>query len=90
VPQRLIEVELSLKGLSEQPCREKTPLKAEVPRVQGKAGAHGHVLADLGMNHVERQVLLCGYSVDRVDQDYGYDLTDDIHERIRGGGAPHA
>jgi hypothetical protein len=35
----------------------------------------GHVLADLSINHVERQVLLCGFSVDRVQHDYGYDLT---------------
>jgi hypothetical protein len=34
-----------------------------------------HVLADLSINHVERQVLLCGFSVDRVQHDYGYDLT---------------
>jgi len=33
------------------------------------------VLADLSINHVERQVLLCGFSVDRVQHDYGYDLT---------------
>jgi hypothetical protein len=34
-----------------------------------------HVLADLSINHVERQVLLCGFSVDRVQHDYGYDLS---------------
>ena len=33
------------------------------------------MLADLSVNHVERQVLLCGFSVDRVQHDYGYDLT---------------
>ncbi len=33
------------------------------------------MLADLSINHVERQVLLCGFSVDRVQHDYGYDLT---------------
>jgi hypothetical protein len=33
------------------------------------------VLADLSINHVERQVLLCGFSVDRVQHDYGSDLT---------------
>jgi Domain of unknown function (DUF4365) len=33
-----------------------------------------HVIADLGVNHVERQILLCGYSVERVVHDYGIDL----------------
>jgi hypothetical protein len=33
------------------------------------------VLADLSINYVERQVLLAGFSVDRVQHDYGYDLT---------------
>ena len=33
-----------------------------------------HVIADLSVNHVERQVLLAGYVVDRVSNDYGIDL----------------
>jgi hypothetical protein len=33
-----------------------------------------HVLADLGVNFVERQVLLHGWSVDRFEHDYGIDL----------------
>jgi len=33
-----------------------------------------HVLADLGINYVERQVLLFGCSVQRIYSDYGYDL----------------
>lgn len=41
----------------------------------GMTRTRGHVLADLSINHVERQVLLCGFSVDRVQHDYGYDLT---------------
>lgn len=41
----------------------------------GKLRTRAHVLADLSINHVERQVLLCGFSVDRVQHDYGYDLT---------------
>jgi hypothetical protein len=32
------------------------------------------VIADLSVNFVERQALLCGYSVERVRYDYGYDL----------------
>jgi hypothetical protein len=34
-----------------------------------------HVIADLGVNHVERHALQCGYSVERVLRDYGLDLT---------------
>jgi hypothetical protein len=33
-----------------------------------------HVVADLAVNHVERQVLLCGFSVERIVHDYGVDL----------------
>jgi Domain of unknown function (DUF4365) len=33
-----------------------------------------HVLGDLGVNYVERQVLLRGWSVDRFTHDYGIDL----------------
>jgi hypothetical protein len=40
----------------------------------GKLRTRAHVLADLSVNHVERQVLLCGCSVQRIYSDYGYDL----------------
>jgi hypothetical protein len=40
----------------------------------GKLRTREHILADLSINWVERQVLLCGHSVDRVQHDYGYDL----------------
>ena len=43
--------------------------------VRGKTRTREHVLADLSINHVERQALLCGFSVERVQHDYGYDLT---------------
>ena len=33
-----------------------------------------HVIADLSVNHVERFVLLCGHTVERVLHDYGIDL----------------
>jgi hypothetical protein len=33
-----------------------------------------HVIADLSVNHIERQALLCGFSVERVRHDYGIDL----------------
>lgn len=33
-----------------------------------------HVIADLSVNFVERQVLLCGFTVERMVHDYGVDL----------------
>lgn len=33
-----------------------------------------HIIADLSVNHVERSILQCGYSVERIDHDYGTDL----------------
>jgi hypothetical protein len=33
-----------------------------------------HVIADLSANHLEKHALLCGFSVERVRHDYGYDL----------------
>src|SRR4051812_370334 len=34
-----------------------------------------HVIADLAVNYVERHVLRCGYVVERMQSDYGVDLT---------------
>ena len=34
-----------------------------------------HIIADLSVNYVERYVFLCGYSVERIEYDYGYDLV---------------
>ncbi len=44
------------------------------PRQPGKRRTREHIVADLGVNHVERQILLCGYSVERIIHDYGIDL----------------
>ena len=33
-----------------------------------------HIIADLSVNHVERQALLCGYTIERMTHDYGIDL----------------
>ncbi len=47
-----------------------------------------HVIADLSANHVERQALLCGYSVERVLRDYGIDLrvyTYDSNGEVENG-----
>jgi hypothetical protein len=40
-----------------------------------KQRTRSHVLADLSANHVERYALLCGYSVERFEHDYGIDLA---------------
>ena len=40
----------------------------------GKRQTREHVIADLGVIHVERQALLAGYTVDRFVHDYGLDL----------------
>ena len=47
-----------------------------------------HIIADLSVNHVERYVFLCGYSVERVEYDYGFDLiifTYDVDGEIENG-----
>ncbi len=54
----------------------------------GKLRTRGHVLADLSINYVERRVLLCGYSVQRIYNDYGYDLMMSTYKpngEIEGG-----
>lgn len=33
-----------------------------------------HIIADLSANHFERWALLCGYSVERIEHDYGIDM----------------
>jgi hypothetical protein len=33
-----------------------------------------HVIADLSVNHVERFILLCEWTVERITHDYGLDL----------------
>ncbi|PSF36808.1 hypothetical protein C7H19_12635 [Aphanothece hegewaldii CCALA 016] len=47
-----------------------------------------HIIADLSTNHVERYIFLCGYSVERVECDYGFDLilfTYDDNGEIENG-----
>jgi hypothetical protein len=39
-----------------------------------KLRTRAHVIADLSANYVERFVLRCGYSVERIRHDYGVDL----------------
>jgi hypothetical protein len=33
-----------------------------------------HVIADLGINHLERHILLCGHTSQWIQHDYGYDV----------------
>jgi hypothetical protein len=45
-----------------------------MPKPPRKRRTREHVLADLSVNHVERQVLRCGWTVERMIHDYGIDL----------------
>jgi hypothetical protein len=40
-----------------------------------KTRTRDHIIADLGVNHVERQVLLAGNTLHELTQDYGVDLV---------------
>ena len=40
----------------------------------GKRRTRQHIISDLSVNHVERQALLCGFSIQRTTHDYGIDL----------------
>ena len=42
--------------------------------VRRKRRTREHIIADLAVNHVERQALLCGFIIDRNRHDYGIDL----------------
>ena len=47
-----------------------------------------HVIADLSANHIEYFTLQCGYSVERIEADYGYDLqiySYDEHGELENG-----
>jgi hypothetical protein len=39
-----------------------------------KRRTRNHIIADLSANYVERHILLCGHTVERVIHDYGVDL----------------
>jgi hypothetical protein len=39
-----------------------------------KRRTRAHIIADLGVNHVERRVSECGWTVRRISPDYGLDL----------------
>lgn len=53
-----------------------------------KKRTRSHIIADLSTNHVERFAILMGYSVERIERDYGYDLniyTHDLNGEIENG-----
>jgi len=53
-----------------------------------KRRTRGHVIADLSVNHVERQVLLAGNTLERIFSDYGLDLqmwTFNEHGEVQQG-----
>jgi hypothetical protein len=41
-----------------------------------------HIIADLGVNHVERHALQCGFTVERFVHDYGIDLFHATFNRL--------
>lgn len=45
------------------------------PTPPGKTRTRQHVIAVLSINYLERNVLLCGYTLQRIQADYGYDLV---------------
>jgi hypothetical protein len=45
-----------------------------VGSVVRKRRTRQHIIADLGINYVERKALLAGFAVDRVQMDYGIDF----------------
>lgn len=49
--------------------------------VPGKRRTRQHVIADLSVNHVERFVLRCGWTVQRTTHDYGIDLLMDTFNK---------
>jgi hypothetical protein len=52
---------------------EKTVARKRQPQ-ERKLRTREHVLADLGVNYVERQILRRGFAGNRLDTDYGIDL----------------
>jgi len=39
-----------------------------------KRRTRSHIIAELSANHLEYFVLLCGFSIEHIEKDYGYDL----------------
>ena len=45
-----------------------------MPEYRRKQRARSHIIADLSANHVEYFALECGFSIERIEADYGYDI----------------
>lgn len=57
-------------------------------RPERKRRTRQHIIADLSTNYVERTILACGYSIERIGSDYGYDLlmfTYDANGEVENG-----
>src|SRR5262245_32822166 len=52
-----------------------TPLARKKPVSSRKRRTREHVMADLAVNHVERQALLSGFAIKRWFHDFGLDLA---------------
>ncbi len=57
------------------------------PHLPRKCRTREHVIADLSVNHVERFVLRCGWTVQRTIHDYGVDL---LMETYNSAGEPES
>lgn len=69
------------------PSRDATTLHLRILMTR-KRRTRQHIIADLSVNHIERFVLLNGYSTERVNCDYGIDLiifTYDANGEIENG-----
>src|SRR5690348_17287631 len=47
-----------------------------------KRRTRDHIIADLSVNHVERWVLRCGWTVERTRHDYGIDLFVETYNEV--------
>lgn len=45
-----------------------------MPKTIRKTRTRQHIIADLAVNHVERHILRCGWTAQRLNPDYGLDL----------------
>ena len=45
-----------------------------MPKSLRKRRTRSHIIADLSENHIEYFTLKCGFSVEHIEDDYGYDL----------------
>ncbi len=55
---------------------------ADLLSLPRKRRTRGHIIADLSVNHVERFILAEGHTFQRVQFDYGYDLTITTHDDL--------